>query len=101
MFDNSLPGLWSQSVHDVQYARRKASLYAELCEKKGRHWSKLRWLGYYCASRCERRSDLPGKQIQWKIPWRNTTSYTGRDTQSIVNSFRASDVRFGCHVNST
>ena len=69
--DQSVAGLGSTAMNDVEHSWRKARFIAQFAEHGSRHRCDFRWLGHDGVSGSERWCDLPGEKIQRQIPRRD------------------------------
>ena len=63
--------LLPDSLHDVEDARRQASLRREVGEERAGERRPLGWLQDCCASGREHRADLPGREHEGRVPGRD------------------------------
>ena len=98
MFNNRCTNFTTVAMHDVEHARRQASIGTDLSEQKRRHRSKLAWLSNHRITSSECRSDLPREQVERQVPRRDTTNHTKRRACDVVHHMLIGLIRLGVRM---
>ena len=83
MFYDEVTNLWSWSRNVTYYVSRNTGFLAEFYEFVCNDRSVWRWFAADRVTGNNCRYDHSTKQWEWKVPWRNSHTYTERD----VNAF--------------